>query len=299
MTIQEFSEKIYVINSPYLGILDVLGTYLIDSEKNAIIDPGTSTQIPGVIKALKKNMVEKLDYILLTHIHLDHAGGLWKILEEYPAASVYLHPRGVPHMNDPSKLEAGARALFGKKIDQYGEIKGVDAKHLIESKDGEEIKLGNINLKVIWSSGHSSHHQVYFEPEERVLFVGDAAGKVYGANGGIIPTSPVPHNPFTAIKTVEKLIKLNPLVIAYSHFGFFKDAIQRLEEYKEQTLTWTKVIDECIEDDIGLTDTIKKLREVDINVEKILDAKLEVESNLFQSVEGFREYTKWMREKRK
>jgi glyoxylase-like metal-dependent hydrolase (beta-lactamase superfamily II) len=208
-----------------------------------------------------------------------------------------VHPRGSQHIVDPRRLEAGARTLFGDKVNEYGAIKGVDIKSLIESNNGEELEIGDVLLKVIWTPGHSSHHQVYFEPNERVLFIGDAAGRVYGKNGGVIPTSPMPHNPVNALESIEKLINLNPLIIAYSHFGFFEDATLRLKEFKKQTLTWKTITDECVEEGVELSDTLEILREVDINVEIILNYGLEIESNLFQSLEGFVEYAKWNRNK--
>lgn len=299
MTIQEVLEKIHLINSPYQGKRNVLGTYLINTEKKAIIDPGPTTQTPGVIKALKAKMIKRLDYVLLTHIHLDHAGGSWRILDKYPTASVHLHPKGIQHMVDPSRLEAGARGIFGGKVNEYGEIKGIPTESLLESNDGEELEIGNTLLKVIWTPGHSSHHQAYFEPKDRVLFVGDAGGRVFSTNGGIIPTSPVPYNPVSAVESIDKLIKHNPKIIGYSHFGFYEEATCRLNEFKAQTLLWTKVTAECVEEGIGFSDITNRLQEVDVNVKKVIESGLEIETNLLQSIGGFVEYAKWIRGKRK
>ena len=184
MSLQRITDKISVIDTPLSGMSRVLGTYLIEGEKTAVIDPGPTTQTLGVLDALQIHGVKELEAILLSHIHLDHGGGSWKIAEAYLNSFVYCHPRGAAHMVDPSKLKAGAERLFGDRVLEYGTITGVPSDRMMESSDGEIIDLGGIILQVLWTPGHSSHSQSYWEPDSRTVFVGDAVGHVMGGGGG-------------------------------------------------------------------------------------------------------------------
>ena len=125
MSLQRVTDKISVIDAPLSGVSRVLGTYLVEGEKTAVIDPGPTSQTLGVLDALQGHGVRELDSVLLSHIHLDHGGGSWKMAEAYPDSFVYCHPRGAEHMVDPSKLQAGAERLFGDRVLEYGTITGV------------------------------------------------------------------------------------------------------------------------------------------------------------------------------
>ena len=169
MSVTELSENIKIIDAPLSGHSRTLATYLVSGERCAVIDPGPTSQTVGVLDAMRKMNVTKLDWVLATHIHLDHAGGSWMLLNQYPDALLHCHPKGAPHMVDPSKLKAGAERLFGDRILEYGESKGVEEKRVRDSKDREVIDFGGTSLEVYWTPGHSSHSQCYFEPDSNVF----------------------------------------------------------------------------------------------------------------------------------
>ena len=130
----------------------------------------------------------------LTHIHLDHGGGAWKMIEAHPEADVYAHPKAVEHLVDPSRLVASAKQFFGPAFDKYGEVKGVNPMKIQESKDGEVLDLQGATLKVIWTPGHASHGQSYWEPDYRIIILGDSGGSFSKRTGNNFPITPPPFN---------------------------------------------------------------------------------------------------------
>jgi glyoxylase-like metal-dependent hydrolase (beta-lactamase superfamily II) len=296
MAYKEISKSVTLIDSPYHGERGVLGSYLVKGEKNVIIDPGPASQTPGVLEALHRLGVKELEKIALTHIHLDHAAGCWRILNDYPETKILCHPRGVKHMADPTQLKAAAYQVFGEGINDYGEIKGVPSNLLEESNDGDVLDLGGVILRVLWTPGHSTHSQSYFEPESKVAIVGDASGHLPPEIGFIIPTSPPPFNPKQAMESVELLIDLNPEVLCISHFGVHSEAVKILSDYKDLLERWTKIITEGVDEGLNTQGLYMKL----LSEEPALKLAVKSEaakSAVYGSIVGFREYVKWVRKK--
>jgi len=241
MSLQRITDRISVIDAPLSGMSRVLGTYLIEGDKSAVIDPGPTTQTIGVLDMLQTYGVKKLDAVLLSHIHLDHGGGSWRMAEAYPGSFVYCHPRGAAHMVDPSKLKAGAERLFGDRVLEYGTITGVPSDRVMESADGEVIDLGGIVLQVLWTPGHSSHSQSYWEPDSRTVFVGDAGGHVMGEGGPVVPVSPPPHNPVKAVESIDRILGLRPETLCIAHFGAHDNAVEHLRRIRDRSVLWGRL----------------------------------------------------------
>jgi glyoxylase-like metal-dependent hydrolase (beta-lactamase superfamily II) len=262
MPTEAVADRIWMIDSPYHGRTGVLSTYVIRGERSAIIDPGPAPQIPGVLEALQALGVTRLEYILLTHIHLDHAAGCWKMLEAYPDATIHCHPRGAGHVVDPSKLLDAARE--------------------------------GICLETIWSPGHSSHSQSYNEPDSGVVFVGDVVGHFPGNEGVLIPAAPPPHNPERASASIDKLIGVNPRVIAYSHFGYVGEATSKLEKFKSQTKLWERVAKEGVRAGVCLGEIFETLVEEDPGARELSGIDEEGMRAVYSSLTGFVGYEKWL-----
>ncbi len=252
MSLQRINDKISVIDAPLSGMSRVLGTYLIEGEKTAVIDPGPTTQALGVLDALHAHGVNELDAVLLSHIHLDHGGGSWKMAEAYPGSFVYCHPRGAAHMVDPSKLKAGAEKLFGDRVLEYGTISGVPSDKVMESTDGEVIDLGGIVLQVLWTPGHSSHSQCYWEPDSRTVFVGDAVGHVMGEGGPVVPVSPPPHNPVKGVESIDRIIGLSPETLCIAHFGPHDNAVEHLRRIRDRSVLWERLSIQAAKEEMDL-----------------------------------------------
>jgi len=295
MSVEAITDTISMIDSPYHGRSGLLGTYLIRGEKSAIIDPGPAPLVPGVIEALKETGVTHLDYVLLTHIHLDHAAGSWKMLEAYPDATIHCHPRGAGHVIDPTRLLAAAGGIYGDALKEFGEVRGVPAERVAESTDGETLDLGGILLETIWTPGHSSHSQSYFESSSGVVFVGDAAGHYPGNKGILVPGSPPPHNPAQAADSLLKLMSYEPKTIAYSHFGFYGEAMTLLERFLDQTRLWDRVAQDGVEAGLSLNDIFDLLVEEDPEARELAGIDEEGKTAVYFSLKSFVGYAKWLR----
>ena len=288
------TDNIYLIDAPYHGRTGVLATYLVVSHRVALIDPGPAPQAEGVLEALRSLGVERLDYVCLTHVHLDHAGGTWLILEEYPDARVHVHPRGLPHMADPSKnLAVWARA-HGERAALVGEVREVPQEALLASADGESLELGGVSLEVLWTPGHSTHSHSYYERTSGLLFTGDAAGHT-PVGGLLIPTSPIPYNPVDAASSLARLQALEPRTLCISHFGAHEGASELLGELKARVELWARLADRAVEEGLEPRRLLELVAGEDPPIRALLESHPEAETPLLQSLEGFTSYAHWVR----
>ena len=293
MTFDSISEHITLIDAPFKGRSGVLGTYLIRGERSVIVDPGPTVSISSVEESLRKLGVSREDllYIAPTHIHLDHSGGSWRLMQTYPNTRLLVHPRGSPHMEDPRRLEAGARGLFGDAVSDYGEVRGVPRRMVDESKDGEEVDLGGGTVRVIWTPGHSSHHQCLHVPEDRTLILGDAGGHYDPRSEAVTPTSPPPFNPEKAVNSLERLISLRPERACYGHFGVAGDAVRRLETHREQIRLWSRIVGEGLDDRLEPDEILARIMDSDPEAARVRSEN--VERSPMVSVMGFIRYHEW------
>src|SRR3954452_20356704 len=164
----------------FLGVPEIIATGVLHGASGvALIDPGPSTTIESLKGSLRRKGMSIVDIrqILLTHIHLDHAGGTGSLVRENPRIEVLVHERGAPHMIDPSKLLASAGRLYGADMDRlWGDFVPVPADRVRALKGEERIVAGGRELEVAYTPGHASHHVSYFDESSRVAFVGDTAG---------------------------------------------------------------------------------------------------------------------------
>jgi len=301
MSVQLLGGSVYMIDAPFHGISGVLGTCVVKGELSMVVDPGPTASIPYIVRGLDELGVfpDSLKLVSNTHIHLDHACGSWQLLKNYPFSMLYVHPRGSEHMIDPGKLEAAARGLFGDAVDAYGEIRGVPPERVVESNDGEELNLGGVTVKVLWTPGHSSHHQSFFIPEGKILIVGDAGGFYNQGTGVIMPTTPPPFNPQTAVESLERLIALEPRLICYGHFGFAYDAVEKLEVHRRQILLWSRLVEEGMKEELSLRDMYARIRAEDpmaMQAGEFNEDRRE-RSSLMNLI-GFVKYFEWIKEKK-
>ena len=253
---------------------------MIKGEKTALIDPGPPVQATQTLEKFKQ-IDEKIDLIALSHIHLDHAAGTWNILQEHPNCKVIVHPRGSKHLIDPSQLIEAALTQFKGEMPPYGEVKPVPPDAITESKDGMVIDLGGVELQVLWTPGHSTHSQSFFEPENRLLFTGDTAGQIVFDQ--IIPASPPPFNPDQTIGSIERMINLDPLIVCISHFGYRENAVSYLSDFKDRVENWKNLSFEAIENDGGLRNLFELVYSNDRDINKLIESHSEAKSEIIQS----------------
>lgn len=202
---------------------------IIEQGKAAIVDTGTTFSIDGVIETLKnKNIAhEDVEYVMLTHIHLDHAGGASECMRQFPKAKLVVHPRGARHMADPAKLIAGVIAVYGesefKRV--YGEILPIDVNRIIEAPDQSHINLNGRELLLLDTPGHARHHYCIYDGQSQSFFTGDTFGVSYrefDVNGleFVFPTTtPVQFDPTAAHESIDTLMNYEPHYAYLTHYS--------------------------------------------------------------------------------
>ena len=161
----------------------------------AIVDPGPTSTLPTLRRAMEGAGLAMSDIqaLLLTHVHLDHAGAAGTLAHEIPGLKVYVHDRGAPHLIDPSLLLASATRLFGGEMDRlWGEVRPVPESAVVMLRGGERIRAGGRDLEVAYTPGHASHHVSYFSADAGIAFVGDTAGVRLRPGGVNVPPTPPP-----------------------------------------------------------------------------------------------------------
>lgn len=232
-----------ILDPPMRGFENFIGTWLYKGDINFIVDVGPSVTAPGLIKALEDLGVAHLDYILLTHIHIDHAGGIGELAQHFTETPIVCHRAGIKHLSDPTRLWEGTIKTLGAIAHGYGHIKGVDEKRFL---DAESFKSKEI--KCFLTPGHSAHHVSFLSGD--YLFAGEAGGVCFSIEPAyeyLRPATPPTFFMETSIKSINTLIAQAPEKICYSHFGIKNDAMGLLSRHKEQLTLWEKIIREELE----------------------------------------------------
>jgi len=200
-----------------------------EGDEAALIDIGTNHSVPNVLAALGARGVSprQVRYIILTHVHLDHAGGAGAMLRHFPNAQVVIHPRGARHMIDPGRLVAGALAVHGEAAFQedYGEIVPIPAERVIETRDAFTLELHGRPLVFLDSPGHARHHHCIFDERSRAFFTGDSFGISYrefdvGGEECVFPTTtPTQFDPDAAHATIDRLLRHAPTHMFLTHYS--------------------------------------------------------------------------------
>ncbi len=219
-------------------------SYLLLGERTALIDPGPAVCLPQLLPKIDEANIEpeSLAYILLTHIHIDHAGGVGDLTGYASGARVVVHPSGVKHLANPEKLWQASLGTLGEVANKYGRINPVPETNLIPAADGMEIDLGQRSLKVIFTPGHARHHISFWDWKRGELFVGDAVGVYHPAVDMITPGTPPPFDLPKALESLEKLASLDPETICYSHGSCVSGRRYTIDRHRKQLLIWKEVI---------------------------------------------------------
>lgn len=244
---EKLAENLYLIDDFDLSLEKRTGTYVLTEEKLTLIETSASPSIPYILEGLSQLHIrpEEVEYIIVTHIHLDHAGGTGLLLTHCPNAKVIVHPKGGRHLADPSRLIAGAKAVYGDKFDGlFNPILPVREDKIITKEHEEELKIGpNCTLKFFHSPGHANHHFSIFHPALNGMFTGDTAGVSYpqlkenGIEMYLPSTSPNQFDPGKMLESIGMYEKMDLDFIFFGHYGMSTNP----KEVYRQIKDWLKI----------------------------------------------------------
>ena len=242
---------ITILDTNWVGRPHSVAAALLESGgHHAIIDPGPESTYATLRERLQARglSVAQLDAILLTHIHLDHAGASGSLVRENPRMAVYVHKLGAPHMIDPGKLLASAARLWPDTLHQlFGDTLPVPKENLRILEGGEKLTLGARKLEVAYTPGHASHHVSYFDAAAGVAFVGDTTGIRIDNGPYILPATPPPdinleiwENSFAAI------LARRPSRLFLTHFGYVEKPAEHIDDFRSRLHRWAELAGEIL-----------------------------------------------------
>jgi glyoxylase-like metal-dependent hydrolase (beta-lactamase superfamily II) len=239
--VRRVADDIYCVDTGEYEVADYGAVYVIDATEPAVVDTGIGADRDRVFAALDELGVD-LEHILVTHVHLDHAGGAGYLAERYPGATVHVHELGARHLVDPSRLVAGTKAAVGDQWRFYDEPLPVPDGRVAELTDGETVDLGDRAVDVVGAPGHAPHQVMY--NDDGTLFAADAMG-VYTPEGDVRPTSPPPQfDLFACLEDVATVRACDPDVVCYGHFGGVRYDHSLADEYADVLTSWVAEIRE-------------------------------------------------------
>lgn len=299
MYTKRLNDHIYLVDLKPMGIENFIASYVLVGSKTMIVETGPTTSIENLLTGLRETGIknDEVDYVAVSHIHIDHAGGAGTLLEHLPSARLLVHAKGAPHLVKPEKLWRQTKQVLGEIADMYGEIHPVPEKRIIKATDGMAIELGEgVRLKVLETLGHASHHLSFYESSSRGVFTGDAAGIYLKKLDAVIPTAPPPFNLEMALTSLDRLIELKPKKLYYTHFGVREGAVKRLEAYAAKLKLWAKVVREGMENGEDSEAIYERILEKDASTRKageLIKNHLVLRRGvIMQNIQGFIEYFK-------
>lgn len=232
------------------GWKGVTASYLIQGPSPLLIETGSQTSASTVVRCLEELGLgpEDLAGIAVTHIHLDHAGGVGDLARAFPRATIYVHEKGARHLADPSRLVASAGRVYGPLLDSlYGRLEPTPADRIRVLGDGERVDVGDgRSVTAIDSPGHAKHHLAFHDSETGILFVGDAVGVRLPDAPLLRPATPPPDFDLDqAIASLRKFAALAPTRLALAHFGVLSDPGPVLEEAEDALRRWAREAEEA------------------------------------------------------
>jgi glyoxylase-like metal-dependent hydrolase (beta-lactamase superfamily II) len=235
------------IDLTFLGRPGVIAAFLLRGQgEAALIEVGPTSTMETLLAGIARAGVapEEVRHLLVTHIHLDHAGAAGVLLQRLPNATLYVHERGAPHLVDPSKLVASASRIYGTLMDRmWGEVAPVPPERMVALRDGDRLDVAGHHLDVLYTPGHAVHHVAFHDRDEGSLFLGDVGGVRMPGCGYVRPPTPPPDLDLEAWDaSIDRLTALRVPVFYVTHFGRFAETEGHLEQLRSRLREWERVV---------------------------------------------------------
>lgn len=240
----------------------VTAGFLVEGDEPVLVETGSQTSVPAVERALADLGVgaDDLAGIAVTHIHLDHAGGVGDLARAFPKATVYVHEKGARHLADPTKLVDSAARVYGPLLDDlYGRLEPTEAGRIEILEDGETLRVSsNRTLTAVDSPGHAKHHLAFHDSDSGIIFVGDAVGVRLPDAGVLRPATPPPDFDLDqAVHSLRKFAGREPTEVALAHYGLVPDPGSILEEAEATLTRWYEVAFDAWKEDRDIAEAFE------------------------------------------
>jgi|TARA_Y100000817_G_scaffold314177_1_gene312175 glyoxylase-like metal-dependent hydrolase (beta-lactamase superfamily II) len=273
--IRQLDEIIWQLDLKVNNDKEFIAPYLIKADEGYIIvDVGPTCGIPELERQLKVLGVNKnnLKYVFLTHIHLDHSGGLGTLLRNFPDTKVVVHRRGAPHLIDPEKvLWQSSVDTLGWVAEMYEKPEPVKEECIVPLNDKTfEIKVNNLEFSWVETPGHASHHFSFMLENKKIMFCGDAVGMYINSLNILVPTTPLPYRMDSGIASIKQMMELKPDHLAFAHHAMRESAMSLMEQHIEQLEVWKDSVASSLSQGIEDEESIaKELSKVDYGAGKL------------------------------
>ena len=244
--VKKFNENVYQIDVFMEGKSNRMSCYFIDSSNPILIEVGPSKSFPYLISGIESLGINNIRRSAITHLHLDHVGGIGHLVEKYKNHFVYVHELGLKHLPNPERLWKAVANVYSENwlLDNWGIIKPTPIDNIIKLNDDESIDLGgNRKLKTIYSPGHAKHHFTFYDNLSKTIFMGDALGLIYPHGDFVQPNLPPPDfNKELLINTLTNIKKLDLEYIALAHFGIHSKPYELIDNAIKNIELWVSFI---------------------------------------------------------
>jgi glyoxylase-like metal-dependent hydrolase (beta-lactamase superfamily II) len=292
----EIAPGVLQIDTLLGGWHQVTAGYLVTGDAPVLVETGSQTSVPHLLAALDELGVAPGDLagVAVTHIHLDHAGGVGDVAAAFPEATVYVHQRGARHLVDPAKLVNSAAMVYGDLLDSlYGRLTPTPAERVHVLEDGEELPVSpNRTLTVVDSPGHAKHHLALHDSDSGLLFAGDAVGVRLPDVGILRPATPPPDFDLDqALTSLRRFAERRPAGIALAHYGLVPDPQAILEEAESTLRRWAEVAEAAWREDRDIAEALSAAFGPDLDgTDPAQREKLETLNGIHSNAAGFRRW---------
>jgi glyoxylase-like metal-dependent hydrolase (beta-lactamase superfamily II) len=277
---ESIATGVAVVDLEYLGeSRSIASVFLTGAHGVAIVDPGPSTSLPVVRRTLAAlgASVDDIVAILLTHIHLDHAGATGTLLRENPEIRVYVHARGAPHMVDPSRLLRSAARIYGDQMERlWHEMLPVPPGRIQALGEEDAIEVVGRRLRSAYTPGHAWHHVSYFDEMSGIVLVGDTAGERYPGERYVLPVTPPPDVDIDRwMVSSARINRWEPAQLVVTHFGAFPDPARHLAEHEQRLNQWADAVRQSLaREETDAQRAERFASEIDAELKRLLPAAI-------------------------